>query len=189
MTTASSFKLSAEVPVYGSSRYTSYASWSRAFMLYTSVHPALQPAMSLIPLLPTDQHKAFAAYTVIEIKSNLHLRLVLHTALSEEQCDLICSEPRATCNLDRLRRMATASDLSHSSDLQVQLSTMHMTAQDTLQSYWSNGLTVQGRLNAASGCQCIFPHGMYPLPQDRPHCGQVFSTAPGANDKTLNFTG
>jgi hypothetical protein len=141
---AAPFKLAADVPVLGSARYSTHASWSRAFQLYVDCFPALTPAMTV------DPTKLFVAYTAAESRSNANLRLVLHNALNEEHWSIIDSEPRGVCNLARLRQTAMSSDLSHASDLQVDLSCIMMHNSETLQTYWSRGLKLQSRLNAVN---------------------------------------
>jgi hypothetical protein len=142
--TSNPFKLSAEVPVLGNPRYSSHATWARAFQIYADCFPALTPAMNV------DPAKLFAAYTAAETRSNAALRLVLQHALNEEHWSIIDSEPRAICNLIRLRQMAVSSDLSHASDLQIDLSCVTMLKTETLQTYWSRGLKLQSRLNAVN---------------------------------------
>lgn len=135
------FKLTAEVPVYGSVRHTTYAIWAEAFTIYTDNFPLLSAALAMDPATP------FAAYTVAERRSNAALRLVLQQALDQEHWSIIGAEPRARCNLDRLRRMATSSDLSHATELQVQLTTLRMSDKQSLRSYFAHGVNLQTRLN------------------------------------------
>ena len=46
-----------------------------------------------------------------------------------------------------LLQMYVSSDLSNATDLQVQLTTLRMTGDETLRSYWSRAIHIQTRLN------------------------------------------
>lgn len=137
------FKLTlADVPILGSARYHTHSSWARGFNLYAACSPALTTAMNMDVTVP------HANYTAAQRTSNHALCLALQHALSEDHWSLIDNEPRGCCNLVRLREVAIASELSHSADLQVALSTLSMGRSEALHPYWARGLKLQSRLNA-----------------------------------------
>lgn len=181
---AGPFKLSADVPVLGSPRFLTHSSWSKGFTVYTSCFSSLTVALAMDPAVD------FAAYTAVQRTSNNALRLVLQHALSEDHWTLIDSEPRACCNLARLREVAIASELSHSAELQVSLSTLTMAKDEALHPYWARGLKIQSRLTSlgiAVSDDTLIMWLLRGLPQTYGHYRSIARLHTAANASTFSM--